>query len=299
MLMDRLRQGRLPACLKRGSIILMSLAFIGCQGFSPPEEVAADYGSLLHEEKSGFSTIRVRQNGSFRNLVFVEPDGEEVRQTCVDVTRPERLQAPYTQYFFTSHLLKHPQQRILIVGLGGGAMVHFVQKHFPDTYIEGIEIDPSVVRVARDYFGIREGRNLAIHEEDAFDFIDRSPPARYDAIYMDAFLEPGPDTGREGIPTQLKTFEFLTQVRGMLTPGGVVVFNLVRNADTTKDIQKISRAFGGIYRIDVPDTDNVVIMATDSWKRVPRHALNRVARELDGSTKLEISFHHMLKSLRR
>ena len=45
-------------------------------------------------------------------------------------------------------------QRVICVGLGSGAMPAFIAKHFPNTTVEVIEIDPVVVEAVNDHHGL-------------------------------------------------------------------------------------------------------------------------------------------------
>ena len=91
-----------------------------------------------------------------------------------------------------------PQERVLIVGLGGGGMVRFLNHHFMETQVDVVEIDPAVVQIAADYFGTYAGSRTMIVTEDAFVYL-KQPHGPYDAIYMDAFLKPAADAGLEGV----------------------------------------------------------------------------------------------------
>ncbi|MGE3402686.1 MAG: hypothetical protein AB7K63_08885 [Vicinamibacterales bacterium] len=106
-------------------------------------------GRLEHEVVSDFSTIRIRSNGDVRVMTFVRDNGEEVVQTRANLAEPHTLVAPYARAMFTSYLYQPEPRRVLIVGLGGGAMVRFLIHHEPDVEIDAVEIDPAVVRLGR------------------------------------------------------------------------------------------------------------------------------------------------------
>ena len=180
---------------------------------------ARTLGRLEHEEVSAFSRIRVRSDGDVRALTFVRDDGQEVVQSRISLTAPHTLVSPYARTMFASYLY-HPQpRRVLIVGLGGGAMVRFLTHHEPQAHIDAVEIDPAVVRLADEYFGVRSGGNVRVHTADAVTFVE-STADRYDLILMDAFLRPSSDTDTTGVPTRLKTLAFLGRLKRALTPGG-------------------------------------------------------------------------------
>lgn len=105
-------------------------------------------------------------------------------------------------------------ERALVVGLGGGIVPMWYQRM--GVRVDVVEINPEVVRAARDFFGFRLDGEL--HVEDARRFLVRSGP-RYDYVLFDAF------TG-DLTPSHLLTVEALRDLRARLAPGGIVAFNL-------------------------------------------------------------------------
>ncbi|MDP3717857.1 MAG: fused MFS/spermidine synthase [Acidobacteriota bacterium] len=219
-------------------------------------------GRLEHEEVSAFSRIRVRSNGEVRALTFVRDNGQEVVQSRVNLAAPQTLMSPYARGMFASYLYQPHPQRVLIVGLGGGAMVRFLTHHQPQVQIDAVEIDPAVVRIADEYFGVRSGGNVRVHTADAVAFVE-STVDRYDLILMDAFLRPSSGTDATGVPTALKTLAFLGRLKQALAPGGVVAFNVNEHASMADDIAAVAAAFGhaAVYRC--PPSDNKVVIATE------------------------------------
>jgi spermidine synthase len=218
-------------------------------------------GQLEHEETSAFSTIRVRRNGDIRLLTFVRDDGRELVQSRVDLTAPQTLSSPYARSMFASYLYQPAPRRVLVVGLGGGAMVRFLAHHAPDVQIDAVEIDPVVVRLADQYFGVRSGDRVRVVTADAVAFIEATTE-RYDVIFMDAFLRPSSETDDTGVPSRLKTVAFLGRVKQALAPGGVVAFNINQHAAMADDIAAVTEAFGRVAIYRCTPAENEVVVAT-------------------------------------
>ena len=218
-------------------------------------------GQLEHEEVSAFSRIRVRRDGDVRSLTFVRDNGQESVQSRVSLTAPGTLLSPYAPAMFASYLYQPEPRRVLIVGLGGGAMVRFLTAHEPHVHIDAVEIDPVVVRLADQFFGVRSGGNVRVHTADAVAFVE-SITERYDLILMDAFLRPSSDTDTTGAPTRLKTLAFLGRLKQALAPGGVVAFNLNQHASVDDDIAAVTTAFGHAVVYRCPPASNKVVIAT-------------------------------------
>jgi spermidine synthase len=219
-------------------------------------------GSLEHEEVSPFSRIRIRRDGDVRAMTFVRDNGQEAVQSRVDLTAPGKLLSPYAHGMFASYLYQPQPRRVLIVGLGGGAMVRFLTHHQPQVQIDAVEIDPVVVKLADQYFEVRSSGNVRVHTADAVKFVE-STTDRYDLILMDAFLRPSGDTDTVGVPTRLKTLEFLGRLKQALNPGGIVAFNINEHDSMTDDIASVRTAFGNAAVYRCPPSENKVVIAAE------------------------------------
>ena len=175
---------------------------------------------------------------------------------------PDHALSPYARGMFASYLYQPHPRRVLIVGLGGGAMVRFLTHHEPQVHIDAVEIDPAVVRLADEYFGVRSGGNVRVHTADAVTFVETTAD-RYDLILMDAFLRPSSDTDTTGVPTRLKTLAFLGRLKRALSPGGVVAFNINEHDSVAADIAAVVAAFGHAAVYHCPPADNKVVIAVE------------------------------------
>jgi spermidine synthase len=272
------------------------LALTSCTQSSTPVEREAMEGKRLVEVKTAYSTALVLEKGSVRSLYFLEPSGLAVRQTSIDMERPGRLLVPYTRTMFASFLFKNPQERVLIVGLGGGSMVRFLNHHLPQTQVDAVEIDPEIVKIAAEHFGTKPGRRTRIFTEDAFRYLERDH-GTYDVIYMDAFLEPGSETDVRGIPKHLKTVRFLKSLQQKLSPGGVVAFNLVDHPGMNRDLRSISEAFPTVRVFRVPGTKNFSVIASPDPAAPSAELLRLRGRDLDRTLKTGFSFEGLVDLL--
>lgn len=60
---------------------------------------------------------------------------------------------------------------LLVVGLGGGSLPLFVHDHFPKSCVDAVEIDPSVLEVATQWFGFSQSTRMKVHIADGLDYI--------------------------------------------------------------------------------------------------------------------------------
>lgn len=94
--------------------------------------------------------------------------GEAFRESEVDITHPpgSHLENWYTctmagmallaaQFEKKTAATTQAAPRVLLVGLGGGVLYTFLNRHFPHLSLSAVEIDPRVVMAATRYFGVK------------------------------------------------------------------------------------------------------------------------------------------------
>ena len=183
------------------------------------------------------------------------------------------------------------------MGLGGGAMVHFLRHYDPEVRVDALEIDPVVVQVADRYFDTRSGGNVNIITADGVRYLAETHE-HYDVIYMDAFLKPSQDTDATGKPLAMKTQQFYKDLQKKLTAKGLVVFNVNPHQTVEADLRVIRAAFAQTYVFHTADT-NIIVLGSPARTREDMTSLRQRARELDRRLKTTFSFQDLLRNLAR
>lgn len=200
---------------------------------------------VLYDKPSAYNTIVVTEDDQGLRTLSFEPGG--ARQSVVKVGDPDHLELPYARAMAVGLVVAERPRRVLIVGLGGGTIPGFLHKHFPQTIIDVVDIDPDVVAVAKKFFGFREDATLRAHVADGRRFV-ATHPKQYDIIFLDAF-------GADNIPYHLATREFLDLVRAALTPRGIVLANVwssYSNHLYDSMVRTYQDVFDDLYIVDVP-----------------------------------------------
>ncbi|MHC1784154.1 MAG: spermidine synthase [Anaerolineaceae bacterium] len=144
-----------------------------------------------------------------------------------------------------------------IVGLAAGTTAHQATIVFPGIEIDGIEIDPKIVEVARKYFDMNEP-NLNVIIQDGRWALEKSTE-QYQVISVDAYRPPY-------IPWHLTTREFFQIVRDHLTDDGVMVINVGRSVNDRRLIETLGSTilsvFPSAHVMDIPGSFNSIIFAT-------------------------------------
>lgn len=249
--------------------------------------------TLVYETRSDYSQIEVRDSGTKRALYFVGDTDSKLVETVIDRRAPHVLQHGYTRAAMVALLYRPGPSSCLLVGLGGGAIVRFLNHHFPDMRLDVVEIDPVVVRVAREYFELREVAGTRIHVADGRKFLESSAGG-YDVILIDVHLHPDLQTDSTGTPLSLKSLAFYERVRSALSPGGIAMFNVIVGPDAGAYIGGIRAAFRAVDIYWPVDTLNLVVFASGDGALPDEAQLRETARALDRNGRFGFSFVELL-----
>ena len=289
---------------RRSLDILVSVALLaGLALVWPAAAGAADAlretaaGVLELDTQSAFSHIRIRKRGTLRSLMFVRDNGDEVFESQIDLVQPHVLQFEYPRFLAANYLLRPQPKSVLVGGLGGGMMVHFLRHIDPKLRVDVVEIDPVVVRLADEYFNVRPGAGVSIITADGLKYLTETRN-NYDVIYLDAFLKPSAATDVTGAPLDQRARQFYKTLQTKLNPGGLVAFTANRHAGDAEDLRDLSAAFAQTYVF--PLSHEYVVLGSTDAARVANAELERRGRELDRRFNAPgISFHAVSEFLQR
>ncbi|HJU48994.1 MAG TPA: fused MFS/spermidine synthase [Gaiellaceae bacterium] len=201
----------------------------------------------IAEQEPGFEVREARDTRYHRMLVL---DGEDTRYLRFDNTFQSamRLDDPYATVFaYTDYLqlglaYAPTARNVLFIGLGGASAVKRVWRDFPRLDLHAVELDPEVVRVAHRWFRLPESPRLEVTVQDGRRFL-QTHPGRFDVIMIDAYFA-------DSIPFHLATAQFFELVRERLSPGGVVVSNVIGAVAGPQS--KLLRSMAKTYRTAFP-----------------------------------------------
>ncbi len=127
-------------------------------------------------------------------------------------------------------------QSVLILGFGAGSVAKVISKKWPKAKITGVEIDPVVIKIAKEYFGVGKIPNLKIINQSAEGFIKKTK-ITYDLTLVDCYQ------GYK-IPSIFEDINFLKTLK---TTGQTVLVNrLFWNSHKQKTLvflKKLNKSF--------------------------------------------------------
>ncbi|KAK8944439.1 hypothetical protein KSP39_PZI008465 [Platanthera zijinensis] len=179
-----------------------------------------------------------------------------------------------------------PPGPIALLGFGAGSAARVLLHIYPDIEIHGWEIDPSVIAVAREFFGLEKLEkqhrvNLSVHVGDALD--ETAGGERFAGIFVDLFQ-------KGSLLPELQDPETWRNLRRRLKKGGRVMANCggkcVEAEDSRRDgetvmeetVKSMRSAFGAaaedvfVLMLEYGESEGCVAMTgpwpkdTEKWK---------------------------------
>jgi spermidine synthase len=162
----------------------------------------------LAECKSRFGVITISRTKSAGSLTYYQDGFPQSEADGNSTSLASYIHAIYDL------LCQIGSRNIAMIGCAGGTLATMLWKN--GCRVTVVDIDPLAIFLARKYFGLPDGVNCLV--ADGCEFL-AAAAARYDAIVLDAFA-----AGR--IPSQFRSVEFFTRVRGGLTGRGALFANV-------------------------------------------------------------------------
>ena len=188
--------------------------------------VRAQEARLLAEARSPYNHIVVAEQGTVRTMYFVV-EGTYYIESRFDRSHPRSLDLDYTRTMMAGFLVNPRIRSLLMIGFGGGQISNYLFERLPGLEVDGVDIDPEVIRLARAYFGVPEDDRYRTHAADGRTFVAQSA-RRWDMIILDAFRG-------VVVPPHLKTRQFYQTCLEHLNDDGVLVANLHDNSGSYAD----------------------------------------------------------------
>lgn len=165
-------------------------------------------------------------------------------------------------------LLYHPKKirRVLVLGVGGGAVIRQLHRYIEPAEIVGVELNPVHLEVAQRFFGV-DSSMAQLYQADAIQWVRDYVGPKFDMIIEDLFRE------EEGEPVRAVAADisWCRSLSKLLTRDGMLVMNFIdrpemRHSECLSK-QNISREFKSAFQFTLPLYENVIVallkMATD------------------------------------
>ena len=221
---------------------------------------------LIHSEENYYGSLKV-VDYRFGDIHHREMIIDGMVQGGMDLNSG---QSTYEYNYFMQYIsrgLVPRGERCLMIGLGMGVIPSWFERQ--GVRCDVVDINPSVVSVAREFFDFHISGEVVV--EDARYFLNATD-RRYDYIVLDVF-------SGDITPAHLLSVEALSLMRERLRPGGVLAVNLIGSLKretymTASVVKTLAAAFDqvAVYPAFDPRTSeqgvgNLIIMAYQGEER--------------------------------
>ncbi|KAJ1346678.1 hypothetical protein KIN20_001566 [Parelaphostrongylus tenuis] len=155
-------------------------------------------------------------------------------------------------------------KNVLEIGLGGGSFSMALHKLKPDIEITVVELDPTVVKIAQEWFGVKDSRNHRIIVDDGLNFLEKahSKGLKFDVVVLDAC-----DTTMKSVcpAKSFRNTETLKRIKEILKTMGSLIVNILSNdqegsgSSTREVIQLFTSIFPACSEMRFPNEVNVIL----------------------------------------
>jgi hypothetical protein len=238
-------------------------------------------GTFLVEQVK-VDTIMVRRLYFMENPFVIQSEVAMINEDDVDKTH---LAFAYHKTM-TAGLLALTTQRTngVVIGLGGGGLVNFLQATLPSTHLSVVELDASVVTVAEKYFGFVNNDKTTVRIGDGLSLMSSEDESMTnDCIVLEAasldFIAIDVDSkettvGMSCPPKAFVKVPYLIRLKSILNPDGWLIMNVSARDPAMLELVKsnVQAVFGSVFLSDNDEDNedvNIVLFATCSSVSLP------------------------------
>lgn len=172
----------------------------------------------------------------------------------------------YDLALLSHYFLKPPPEGqsvpILVLGFATGTFAKLSRQFFPESQIDGVEIDPEIINLGKKYFSL-QNEDASVFVEDGRVFLGKTEK-KYRIIFLDAFQD-------VTYPFHMATREFFLKAVERLDDDGVLAINVNMRSRIYPDLAAyvtgtVAGVFPKVLVCTHPDYYNRIIFASKNTK---------------------------------
>ncbi|WP_394201174.1 spermidine synthase [Shewanella waksmanii] len=223
---------------------------------------------ILYESHDELGPLIVLDSKTTRTLSF----GDNDEQSKLLKLQPHIPQHTYVQAMLLVLLFLNPK-RVLILGLGGGGLIHALKHFDAGIKMTAVELRQPVIDIAKRYFQLPVGKKLAIEHSDAAIFLASGQHKKVDVIFADIYSAQGVDQNQLSDP-------FIADAAAMLKAEGVLVLNCWKEHSQDRELRaRLKQHFAQVSGC-LTGAGNWVIFATKRDQQMTHSGLKSKAQQL-------------------
>lgn len=169
------------------------------------------------------------EDGVYENMqIFdIEYEGEPARILFLDTSASSAINREtggpvfdYAKFFKLHKVLDLDINRALVLGAGAYTLPNFLVQSDPDVVVDGVDIEPSLYDLGKEYFGVEDSDRINPIVTDGRVYMEQTNEM-YDYVYLDVF------SSSFTPPPHLFTKEFFEALDDNLNDDAVVIINTI------------------------------------------------------------------------
>ena len=239
---------------------------------------------MIWEKENSGVTVQVLEKEGRRELRF----GNHIMQSVFSTVNPDYLVLPYTRFMLLGLLFCPEPKSVLHIGLGGGSIVRWMHREFPETNHTVIEKNSAVIEAARRFFELPQDNRLRLLKADVTEIIP-TLTEKFDIILLDAYTD-------FGAPEEVKRVEFLRNLRGCLNSTGWLAGNTwTMTGDFLEQCEIWKSTFTQVLQARANLKGNVILLGSQISQLPDKKNYQETAKILNKRHRLD--FQKMLREL--
>ena len=240
--------------------------------------------NLIWEKKDSGVTVQVWEKEDRRELRF----GNHIMQSVFSRLKPDYLVFPYSRFMLLGLLFCPEPKSVLHIGLGGGSIVRWMHREFPQLQQTVIEVNSAVIEAAHLFFELPQDKRLRVLCTDATEIMP-TMTEKFDIIFLDAYTD-------FGAPEEVKCVEFLRNLRWCLNSTGWLAGNTwTMTGDFIEQCEIWKSTFSQVLEARANRKGNVILFGSQLSQLPEKKEFEATAKILQ--KRHQFDFHKMLREL--
>jgi spermidine synthase len=252
--------------------------------------------NLVHEGTSKMSGAFVVKDvtrddkKTFRRLIFLNNQSVIQSEALVKEVKKKKfidfsfLSCQHHSFMILGlHAVQNTKKlRNLVIGLGGGGLVSYIYHYLKDVSTTAVEIDPEIVKIAKEHFGLVEDANrLEVIVEDGLEYL-KSSGKQFQSILFDVDSK-DQSLGISCPPKEFLEPKILEAVKSLLSSDGIFVLNFVcrdltSRAETLKTLKQI---FPAVFSYKLEEDVNELFYCFKDQAKTFQEKFNKSGKKLN------------------
>ena len=176
--------------------------------------------SKIFKATTKYASLSIVQNA---DCVELRSDTNALH-SVIDLKNPERLALRNLEFLMGILLFIPAPQNILLLGTGGGSLIHFLRHHYPRSHLTSVDNDSELQDLIQQKMLLpKASENLVYLIDDASHYLQHCGQ-KFDLVLVDIF------SGSQS-PAWLLDSQAMRQLYKLLTDQGAVAYNLLVDSD--------------------------------------------------------------------